>query len=71
MRINNSAKPQRREPSRKQDESIDITLDPPYISPDSPFKEGERDNERGRGKREVYRRREEKGKREAQAMSEV
>ncbi len=37
MRINNSAKPQRRDPSRKQDESIDITLDPPQISPDSPL----------------------------------
>jgi hypothetical protein len=28
MRINNLAKPYRRDPSRKQDESIDITLDP-------------------------------------------
>ncbi len=31
-------KPQRRDHSPKRDESIDITLDPPQISLDSPFK---------------------------------
>jgi hypothetical protein len=29
MRIDSLAKPQRRDPSQKRDESIDIALDPP------------------------------------------
>ncbi len=41
-RIDSSAKPKQRDPSRKQAESIDIMLDPPQISPDSPFNIGKR-----------------------------
>jgi hypothetical protein len=37
MVIESLAKPERRDPSRMRDKSIDITLDPPQISPDSPF----------------------------------
>ncbi len=37
--MRNSAKPQQRNPSRNREESIDINLGTPQISPDSPFKQ--------------------------------
>ncbi len=38
MRIENFAKLKRCDHSPKRDEFIDVLLDPPYISLDSPFK---------------------------------
>ncbi len=37
MRIENFAKLKRCEHSSKRDEFIDVSLDPPYLSLDSPF----------------------------------
>jgi hypothetical protein len=38
MKTKNLEKPERRDHSLKWDESTDVSSDPPYFSPDSPFK---------------------------------